>query len=59
MEVYFQPMKNYIHSVVKELNEAKMTKFVLEMEAEIMGKGENDGYHHFLPLQHCFQKLFP
>ena len=31
-----------------------MTKLVLDKVANIVGKGENDGYHHFLVFPQCF-----
>ena len=33
-----------------------MTKFVLDWVRNIVGKGENTGYQHFLPFPQCFQK---
>ena len=33
-------------------------KFVLERVENILGKGENAGYQHFLLLPKCFQKPF-
>ena len=32
-------------------------KFVLEMVENIVGKGENAGYQHFLLFPQCFQKV--
>ena len=32
-------------------------KFVLRRVENIVGKGENAGYQHFLLFPHCFQKL--
>ena len=32
-------------------------KFVLGRTENIVGKGENAGYQHFLLFPHCFQKL--
>ena len=32
-------------------------KFVMEWVENIMGKGENAGYHHFFLFPQCFQKL--
>ena len=33
-------------------------KFVLERVEDIVGKGENAGYQHFLLFPQCFQNLF-
>ena len=38
-----------------KLNVAEILKFVLEREENIVGKGENAGYHHFLLFSQCFQ----
>ena len=35
----------------------KKLKFVLKMEENIMGKGENVGDQHFLFFSECFQKV--
>ena len=32
-------------------------KFVLEMEENIVGKGENDGYQHFFSFHNIFKWL--
>ena len=32
-------------------------KFMLERAGNIVGKGENAGYQHFLLFPQCFQKL--
>ena len=32
-----------------------MMKFVFGKVENIMGKGENSGYQHFLPFPQCFQ----
>ena len=37
---------------------AKMMIFVLDRVENIVGKGENTGYHHFLLSLKCFQKSF-
>ena len=34
-----------------------MTKFILDWVENIVGKGENTGYQHFLLFPQCFQKL--
>ena len=34
----------------------KMVVFVFDREENVVGKGENAGYQHFLLFQHCFQK---
>ena len=39
-----------------KLNMAQKLKFVLGRIENIEGKGENDGYQHFLLLPQCFQK---
>ena len=38
------------------LNLAEKLKFVLERAENIVGKGENAGYQHFLIFPQCFQK---
>ena len=40
------------------INLAKKLKFILGRVENILGKGENAGYQHFLLFPHCFQKLF-
>ena len=35
---------------------AEKLKFVLEKKENIVGKGENAGYQHFLLFPQCFQK---
>ena len=37
---------------------SKKLKFMLGPVANIVGKGENAGYQHFLLFPQCFQKLF-
>ena len=37
---------------------AEKLKFVLERVENIVGKGENAGYQHFLLFSQCFQKAF-
>ena len=37
-------------------NMAEKLKFILEGVENIVGKGENAGYHHFHLFQQCFQK---
>ena len=39
-----------------KINPAEKLKFVLEMLENIVGKGENAGYQHFLLFPQCFQK---
>ena len=39
-----------------KINVTKKLKFVLERIVNIVGKGENAGYQHFLLFQQCFQK---
>ena len=39
-----------------KLNLAEKLKFVLEKVENILGKGENAGYQHFLLFSQCFQK---
>ena len=36
---------------------AKMMKFILDWVENIVGKGENGGYQHFLLLPQCFQSF--
>ena len=40
----------------KMLNVAEMMISPSERAENIVGKGENAGYHHFLLFQKCFQK---
>ena len=35
-----------------------MMIFVFNMDENIVGKGENAGYQHFLLFPQCFQKAF-
>ena len=37
-------------------NVAKLMNFLLDRVENIVGKGENAGYKHFLLFQQCFQK---
>ena len=39
-----------------KINVAEKLKFVLGRVESIVGKGENDGYQHFLLVLQCFQK---
>ena len=39
-----------------KINVTYITNFVLGREENIVGKGENAGYQHFLLFQQCFQK---
>ena len=36
----------------------KKKKFAMETEENLVGKGENAGYQHFLLFPQCFQKAF-
>ena len=38
------------------MNVPKMMISVFDMEGNIVGKGENVGYQHFLLFPQCFQK---
>ena len=38
-----------------KINMTEKMKFVLERVENIVGKGENAGYQHFLPFPQCFQ----
>ena len=40
-----------------KIKTTQLLKFVLEKVENIVGKGENAGYQHFLLLLQCFQKL--
>ena len=40
-----------------KINVTEKLKFVLGMVENILGKGENAGYQHFLLFPKCFQKL--
>ena len=39
-----------------KINVTEKLKFVLEWVENIVGKGENAGYRHFLLFPQCFQK---
>ena len=39
-----------------KINMAELLKFVLKRVENIVGKGENAGYQHFLLFPQCFQK---
>ena len=39
-----------------KINATEKFKFALGRVENIMGKGENSGYQHFLLFQQCFQK---
>ena len=39
-----------------KINVTKILKFVLGRVENILGKGENAGYQHFLLFPQCFQK---
>ena len=41
-----------------KMNVAKMMLYVFDREENIVGKGENAGYQHFLLCPECFQKAF-
>ena len=41
-----------------KMNVAKMMIFSSERVENIVGKGENAGYQHFLLFPQCFQKAF-
>ena len=40
-----------------KINATQNRKFILEGIENIVGKGENAGYQHFLLFEQCFQKL--
>ena len=42
-----------------KINVTEKLKFVLERVEDIVGKGENAGYQHFLLFPQCFQKNSP
>ena len=42
----------------EKFNIAKMMISVFDRIENIVGKGENAGYQHFLHFPQCFQKLF-
>ena len=37
-------------------NIVEVMTFIFDIVENIVGKGENGGYQHFLPLPQCFQK---
>ena len=39
------------------INVTESLKFVLRMFENILGKGENAGYQHFLHFSQCFKRL--
>ena len=41
-----------------KINVTEKFKFVSGWFENIVGKGENDGYQHFLRVPQCFQKAF-
>ena len=41
-----------------KLNVAKIVTYVFDRVENIMGKGENAGYQHFLLFPRCFQKAY-
>ena len=41
-----------------KINVTERLKFVLGRAENIVGKGENAGYQHFLLFLQCFQKAF-
>ena len=41
---------------MKKINVTEKLKFVLGMVENMVGKGENGGYQHFLLFPPCFQK---
>ena len=41
-----------------KINVTEISKFVLKRVENIVGKGENAGYQHFLLLAQCFQVFF-
>ena len=41
-----------------KMNVTEKLKFVLGMVENIVGKGENAGYQHFLLFPQCFQKVY-
>ena len=47
---------NSNHLQITKINVIEKLKFVLGMVENIMGKGENAGYRHFLVLPQLFQK---
>ena len=47
---------NRKHFADDNLNVAQMMEFVFDRVENIVGKGENPSYQHFLLLPQCFQK---
>ena len=43
-----------IESICRQQNVTQNLKFVLGREENIVGKGENPGYQHFLLFSQCF-----
>ena len=43
---------------VSNFSVAQMVQFSFERVENIVGKGENAGYQHFLLFPQCFQKVF-
>ena len=53
-----QTGSNSKHLQTKKSKAVHMMKFLLDMIENIVGKGENAGYQHFLLFPQCFQKPF-
>ena len=43
----------------EKMNVAEMMIYVFDRVENIVGKGENAGYQHFLLFEQCFQKPSP
>ena len=60
---FYQNNKTVNESTMKlfaegKINMSEKLKFVMERVENIVGKGENAGYQHFLLLAQCFSKTF-
>ena len=54
---FFWTRLNSKHLQTTKLNVAKILIFVSDRVENIVGKGENADYQHFLLFQQCFQRL--
>ena len=50
--------RNSKHLQMTKLNVIQKLKFIFERSENIVGKGENAGYQHFLLFPPCFQKVY-
>ena len=53
---HFQTVPNRKQYADDEINVTQNLKFVFERVENMVGKGENAGYQHFLLFPQCFQE---